>query len=274
MDNIQAYERYINFYTDFAFKKLFGTEANKDLLISFLNALFDGQEMIKDITYLSTEHLSDTPSERKAVFDIYCENENGDKFLIEMQKATQEYFKDRSIYYSTFPIREQAKQGDWNYQLKRVYAIGILNFTFDDKKSYITKAQICNTETKEVFYEKLTYIFLEMPKFNKEINELSTFFEKWLYAIKYLDKLDERPKFLQEKIFEKFFEMAEIAKFSAAERKDYEQSIKNYRDWYSIIETQRKEGIEKVAKKMKSKNYDINEIIEITGLSESEIEKL
>lgn len=114
-------ERYVNFYTDFAFKKLFGTEVNKELLISFLNSLFDGREVIKDLKYLNGEHLGHVASERKAVFDVYCENEQGEKFLIEMQKAEQDYFKDRSIYYSSFPIQEQAPRGKWNFELQRIY---------------------------------------------------------------------------------------------------------------------------------------------------------
>lgn len=306
MGNINPHERYVNFYTDFAFKKLFGTEANKELLISFLNALFAGRENIKDITYISTEHLPDSAIERRAVFDVYCESTDGDKFLIEMQKANQEYFKDRSIYYSTFPIREQAKRGDWNYELKRVYAIGILNFTFDNKEEFMTTAKICDTNTKEVFYDKLTFIYLEMPKFKKDESELKTLFDKWLYAIKNLDKLYEKPLALQEKVFLRLFEQAEIAKFTVAELQNYEASLKVYRDWYSITQTQKKEsfeegmakgmaegekigiekgekkGIEKgekqkaveIAKNLKSMNFPISQIIAATGLSESEIEKL
>lgn len=302
MVNINPHERYVNFYTDFAFKKLFGTEANKELLISFLNALFAGRENIKDITYISTEHLPDSVLERRAVFDVYCESTDGDKFLIEMQKANQEYFKDRSIYYSTFPIREQAKRGDWNYELKRVYAIGILNFTFDDKEEFMTSAKICDTNTKEVFYDKLTFIYLEMPKFKKDESELKTLFDKWLYAIKNLDKLYEKPLALQEKVFLLLFEQAEIAKFTVAELQNYEASLKVYRDWYSITQTQKKEsfeegmaegekigiekgekkGIEKgekqkaveIAKNLKSMNFPISQVIAATGLSESEIEKL
>ena len=275
----------MNFYTDFAFKKLFGTEANKELLISFLNALFDGKEDIKDITYISTEHLPDSPRERRAVFDVYCESTNGDKFLIEMQKANQEYFKDRSIYYSTFPIREQAKRGDWDYQLKRVYAIGILNFKFDDKEDFMTTAKICDTKTKEVFYDKLTFIYLEMPKFRLQESELKTLFDKWLYAIKNLDKLYEKPLALQEKVFKRLFEQAEIAKFTPVELQDYEDSLKVFRDWYSVMKTQKKEGFEEgiaqgraekieMIRKMKAKGLSATDIADITGLTIDEIEKL
>ena len=125
-EGLQA--RYINPYTDFAFKLLFGTDLNKEILIGLLNALFYGKQVIKDVTYLNTEHLGSREPDRRAVFDVYCENEKGEKILIEMQKAEQQFFKDRSIFYSTFPIREQAIKGDkWSYELKAVYVIGILN---------------------------------------------------------------------------------------------------------------------------------------------------
>ena len=290
-------ERYVNFYTDFAFKKLFGTEANKDLLISFLNAMFAGKENIKDITYISTEHLPDSAQERRAVFDVYCESENGDKFLIEMQKANQEYFKDRSIYYSTFPIREQAKRGNWNYELKRVYAIGILNFKFDDKPDFMSTIKLCDTKTKEIFYDKLTFIYLEMPKFLKQENELETIFDKWLFVIKNLDKLYEKPLALQEKVFMRLFEQAEIAKFTPVELREYEDSLKVYRDWYSVMWTKEKEGfaagekagIEKgrneerekarnekllMAAKMKADGMPADIIAKYIGLTTDEIEKL
>ena len=127
------YDRYVNFYTDFAFKKLFGTEINKDLLISFLNALLQGREEIKDISYLNTEHLGTQEYDRRAVFDVYCTNEKGEYFLVEMQKGEQQFFKDRSIYYSTFAIREQAPRGEWDYGLKGIYTIGIQNFSIITK---------------------------------------------------------------------------------------------------------------------------------------------
>ena len=99
-------ERYINPYTDFGFKKLFGTELNKELLISFLNALLQGEQTVKNVTYLNAEHLGTQEIDRRAVFDVYCEGENGEKFLVEMQRGEQQFFKDRSLFYTTFPIRE------------------------------------------------------------------------------------------------------------------------------------------------------------------------
>ena len=95
-----------------------------------------------------------------------------------MQKSKQRFFKDRSIYYSTFPIQEQAKQSDWNYALKAVYTIGILDFEFDEANSdpskYRSDVQLLDKDTHEVFYDKLTFIYFEMPKFTKTVEQLET----------------------------------------------------------------------------------------------------
>ena len=114
--------RYINPYTDFGFKKLFGTEMNKDLLISFLNALFHGEKgEITDVQYLNGEHLGEGYGDRRSIFDVYCMTDDGSRFIVEMQKAEQEYFKDRSLYYSTAAIREQAEIAKYNSSERRQY---------------------------------------------------------------------------------------------------------------------------------------------------------
>lgn len=269
-------ERYVNFYTDFAFKKLFGTEINKDLLISFLNSLFDGREVIEDLQYLNVEHLGHAVADRKAVFDVYCENNKGEKFLIEMQKAEQSYFVDRSIYYSTFPIQEQAPKGKWNFELKRVYTIGILNFVFDEKDpNYMHhEVKLMDVNKKEVFFDKLTYIYLEMPKFRKGEDELVTVLDKWLYAMKNLESLLERPKVLQDAVFKKFFEQAEIANFTPEERYDYRESQKDFWDINNVIETAERKRSLKIAKEMKNDGMTSGVIAKYTGLTEEEIEKL
>jgi len=279
-------EKYVNPFTDFGFKKLFGEEVNKDLLIDFLNNLLLGEQQIKDLTYLKNEHLSSSDTERKAIFDLYCENERGEKFIVEIQKAKQNFFKDRSVYYSTFPIQEQAKQGKWNFELKAVYTIGLLDFVFDDHKNepekIIHKIKLSDIEKHTVFYNKLTYIYIEMPKFIKTENELKTTFDKWLFVLRHLPDLQNRPKALQERIFEKLFKTAEIAKFSLKERQEYEDSLKYYRDLVNSIDTAEQDGEEKgkrkekieIAKKCLKEGLSIDVISKITGLSKEEIEKL
>ena len=280
LDYTTAHERYVNFYTDFAFKKLFGTEVNKDLLISFLNSLFDGTEVVKDLKYLNVEHMGHVASDRKAVFDVYCENDKGEKILIEMQKAEQEYFKDRSIYYSTFPIQEQAPQGKWNFELKKVYTIGILNFTFDnsDPEYLHHEVKLVDTKTQKVFFDKLSYIYLEMPKFTKTEDQLKTTFDKWLYAIKNMATLMERPVALQEAIFTRLFEQAEIAKFNPTELRNYRESQKDFWDLFAVTETAEKKGeynkALSIAKSIKKDGMSNPVIAKYTGLTEQDIQSL
>jgi predicted transposase/invertase (TIGR01784 family) len=276
-------EKYINPFTDYGFKKLFGEELNKDLLLDFLNELLkDEQGQIKDLTYLKTEHLGAAEIDRKAIFDLYCENDKGEKFIVELQKTKQNFFKDRTVYYSTFPIREQAKRADWDYELKAIYTIAILDFVFDSDKGEVNKfrydVKLKDNETNKVFYDKLTFIYLEMPKFNKTIDELETRFDKWLYVIRNLNKLDRVPEKLREQIFDKLFETAEIARFTQDQVRSYEDSLKYYRDLKNSLDTAREEGkIEgkiEVAKNLLSSRVSIDLIAKSTGLSESEIKKL
>ena len=242
-------ERYISLLTDFGFKRIFGTKPNKDLLINFLNSLFDGFQVIKDVKYLNSEHVGDVFAERKAIFDVYCENERGEKFIVEMQNAYQKYFKDRSLFYSTFPIREQAPKGaEWNFQLEHVYTVALLNFDLEeeafDKNDINHDVGLLDKKTLKVFNDKLSFKYVEIAKFNKTEEELDTLYDKWLYVLKNLSRLDERPSALKEKVFTKLFEEAEIAKFTPTELKEYEDSLKAYRDVKNSIDTALEKGRE------------------------------
>lgn len=280
-------EKYISPFTDYGFKRLFGEEPNKDLLLDFLNELLKDEEgIITDLSYLPNEKLPISLGDRRAIFDIYCTNEKGEQFIVEMQKAEQNFFKDRTVYYSTFPIQEQArnKERSWDFELKSVYTIGILDFVFEesDPDKFRHDVKLTEQETKEVFYKKLTYIYLEMPKFNKTEKELDSRFDKWMFVLKNLPKLDRVPVALKEKIFLKLFKTAEIAKLKPHEYKQYEASINAYRDLHNIKDTYFEKGIEtgekknavQVAKKMKARGMEFPLISEMTGLSVDEINKL
>ena len=292
-------ERYINPHTDFGFKRLFGSEFNKELLISFLNAMFHGEQVVEDVTYLNSEQLGDRVDERRAVFDVYCINERGEKFIVEMQNIYQEFFKDRTIYSSTFPIREQAKRGsDWDFHLKSVYTIGLLNFNFaeglENAKKWHHEVKLMEVDTKEVFYDKLTYVYVEIPKFNKREEELVTMYDKWMYVLRNLSSLMQRPSALQERVFTRLFEQAEISKFNAVELKSYEDSMNAYRDIVNAIKSAEKkkyaegraegilegraegraESMAEVARAMLAKGMDVAVISEITGLTPNQINSL
>lgn len=276
-------ERYINPYTDFGFKKLFGTAMNKELLISFLNALLEGKEKpITDIHYLNTEHLGEYAGNRNSIFDVYCQAEDGSHFIVEMQKAEQFYFKDRTVYYAASVIREQAPKGAWDYRLQDVYTVSLLNFTFPNGEfpddSYRHEVVLMDKEFKQVFYDKLTFIYLEMPKFNKTEDELEDMFDKWLFVLKNLARLWERPAALQERVFEKLFKAAEIARFTLEERRGYEDSVKVYRDLNNAINTAKRDVRmeEKLAtaQRMKADGLPIKMIAKYTELTLEQIENL
>lgn len=292
-------EKYINPFTDFGFKKLFGEEANADLLIDFLNALlFENAAQIVELTFLKNEQLGATPVDRRAVFDLYCQNERGEKFIVELQKAKQKFFKDRSLYYATFAVQEQARVGEWDFQLNAVYSVSIMDFVFDEESEHEDKfrhdVQLVETATNRVFYSKLRFVYLEMPKFNKSEDELESNSDKWLYVLKNLARLQDVPPKVQERIFLKMFQAAEIAQYNPQERQAYQDSIKYYRDLKNVIDTANTEGREEgrqigieegrqegqyekaveVAKQLKQIGMQTTQIALITKLSEDEINEL
>jgi len=240
-------ERYINFFTDFGFKRLFGSEPTKGCLIDFLNSLLEGLESpIKELSFRNTEHLGASELDRKAIFDLYCESETGEKFIIELQKAKQKYFKDRSLFYSTFPIQEQAAKGEWDFRLKAVYTIGILDFEFEEDietpDKYLYNVKLTDIETQKVFHDKLNFVYIEMPKFTKSLEQLNSHQDKWLYALKNLSLLENVPDGFRDEVFLSFFKAAEVAKLKPIEREAYEQSLKYYRDMKNVIDAAVEEG--------------------------------
>ena len=304
-------ERYISLLTDFGFKRIFGSDINKDLLIDFLNSLFNGEQVVKEVTFLNSEHVGDVYAERKAIFDVYCENEHGEKFIVEMQNAYQTYFKDRSLYYATFPIREQAPKGDnWNFKLQHVYVVALLNYDMNEEafslESINHDVGLLDKQTHKVFNNKLTFKYVEIARFNKDINELETNFDKWLYVLRNLSRLDNQPTYLRNEVFNRLFSQAEIARFDKTELKAYEDSLKAYRDIKNSLDTAKEEGraegraeglaegraeglaegraeghaegaSEKalaVARELLAMNMSIDNIKKVTGLTDDEIHNL
>ena len=295
--------KYFNPYTDFGFKKLFGEEGSKDLLIDFLNQLLPTHHQIQQLTFKNPENLADTIAERKAIFDIYCESKTGDKFIVEMQKAKIKHFKDRALFYSTFPIREQSEKGDWNFLLLPIYFIAILDFEYDENTIPKFRRDVClKDQDGDIFFDKLNFKFLQMPLFNKQEDELVTHFDKWLYFLKNLESFNHIPAILNEPIFQKGFEIAEISHLNIEQYEQYKKSLVQYLEVKNVFDTAFEEGekvgiekgieqgiekgieqgieqgiergIEKVAKALKEQNVAIEIIVESTGLSYEAIQRI
>jgi predicted transposase/invertase (TIGR01784 family) len=263
----QKTTQFINPFTDFGFKKLFGEEENKDLLISFLNTLLPDNHQIVTLTYKPSDQSGLTVFDRKAIYDLYCEGVGGSKFIVEMQKAKQTYFKDRALFYTTFPIQAQAKKGikqeedkiEWDFKLAPIYMVSVLDFVFDEDKKIPEGTVVYFVELKDQynrpFYEKLLYIYLAMPRFNKTLIELLTPQDNWLYILKNLPDLKEVPELFQRGILSKVFKVADMANLTREERRDYEQSVKQYRDLKNVTDTAFFDG--KIEGKMEEKEETI-----------------
>jgi len=280
-------DKYIDPFTDFGFKWLFGTEENKELLISFLNDLLDLQSPIVDVEYRNLEKLGLSITDRKAIFDIFCIDENKNNFIVELQRSKQKYFKDRSIYYTSFPIQEQSKKGDWDYELKKVYFIAILEFNMDNNsEDYLTEVQLCNIKTQEVFYDKLSYYYLEMPKFKKSEEELSNHLEYWLYTLNNMYKLNQVPEVLKkDKLIHQAFDISEFLALSKDKQFAYQQDLKTRLDYKNVMdyakecakEEGKKEGQKEERVEIAKKLLDILDMETIalkTGLSIEDIKKI
>lgn len=268
--------KYINPYTDFGFKKLFGEEGNKDLLIDFLNQLLPAHHQIASLDFRNVENLADLSAERKAIFDIHCKAISGEKFIVEMQKAKVKYFKDRSLFYVTFPIRDQAQQGDWNFKLEPIYFVAILDFEYDEaeERRKFRRDVALKDQDGEVFFDKLHFKFLQMPLFHLKEHELKTKFDKWCYFLKNLESFDYIPNVFNEPTFQKAFGTAELAGLTAQQRDNYEQSLIQYRDLKSALETAVEEREVEIAKNLISLGSNNDFIVKATGLTVEQIEQL
>ena len=268
---------FINPFTDFGFKKLFGSEESKPLLISFLNDLLPITDKIISLEFKNIEKLGMLEEDRRAIFDIYCRDEKNHEFIVELQRAKQEHFQDRAAYYSSFLIQDQAKKGKWDFELTPIYFIGILDFSlasFPDN-NYLHFGQITDIVSKEVMFKKLNFIYIEMAKFKKQESELANHLEWWLYFLRELVTFDEIPNEFQGDIIEGAFELAKLANMSYEDRHAYELSLKYYRDFINVVDTAKKDAREEreieIAKTMLEEGFDIKIIAKITGLTEAMI---
>lgn len=297
--------KYVDFKTDFGMKLYFGKE-NKPILIAFLNDLFAGEKIIEDLAYLETEHDGELEGDRRVIFDLHCRGLDGEFFIIEMQQLRQDFFRDRSVYYTSRLISKQVKKGKQgnDYQLPEVYFIALLEFCFDDQFStkYLYDVVLCDKHTHEVFYNKLGYKFLVLPTFVKKESELVSNMDQWFYLLKHISNMKQISKVFDKRIFSLIFKVGEVAKLDENKLMKYEASLKHRRDAEAVHNSSRragiaeglteglaegmirgkkegiamgkKEGLIEMAVKMKKSGFENKLIVDITGLPIEEIEKL
>jgi len=260
---------FINPFTDFGFKKLFGSEESKPLLMSFLNDLLPLKNKIISLEFKNIEKLGLIEEDRRAIFDIYCRDEKNQDFIVELQRAKQKHFQDRAAYYSSFLIQDQSKKGKWDFELTPIYFIGILDFElpcFSDD-NYLHFGQITDIVSKKVMFEKLNFIYIEMAKFKKQESELSGHLEWWLYFLRELVTFDDVPVEFHGDIIEGAFELAKLANMTHQDRHAYELSLKYYRDFINVLDTTKNDKALEIAKNLLDIGLDIESIEKATGIS-------
>ncbi len=272
--------KFVNPFTDMGFKLIFGQEVSKPILIEFLNSLLIGECHIKNLSFLDKEQPRTDVENRSLIYDVYCELDNGEHVIVEMQNRSQPYFKNRSIFYASRAITEQGKKGaDWDYEYKAVYVIAFLNFARKDiSEEFRCDVTLMDMKKKVPFSDKIRLVYLQLPLFTKEPNDCQDTFERIIYVLKNMDILERMPWLAQDAVFKRLASIAEVAAMSNEERSKYDESLRIYRDTISVMEGQYQEGMKKGhiedARKMKSKNYAIEDIAEITGLTPEEIKAL
>lgn len=281
----------INPLCDFGFKRIFGTEENKDVLISFLNSILSDQVgEIKTIRYLNTELLGSMPSEKHLVYDIYCTNNEGDSFIVEMQRGKQNHFSNRIISYIARAISHSLKRGDRLYDFPNIYSLNLLDFNaheFESSERFFWTINLKDDNNK-IFSRKITMTFVELRKFAAQVKEVSKEDEKyqWLYLLKNMQNIKRSELSSSNPIFDRVFEMCNYANLNTMEKEDYRKSVLEYEDVQDAVACARadgkeeglKEGMEKgiqqVARQMISMGVDVPTISKATGLSESKISQL
>lgn len=272
---------YADLLNDFMFKRIFGSEANKDVLIAFLNRMLPDMG-IEDVTFIPTYHLGESSADRQAVFDLSCQCKNGSTFIVEMQRARQRHFRERTLFYTSYPIMEQGRlareqyesekvelqhkglpvpEFKWDYHLSPVIMVSILNFSLDHSPNWPQHRYYSSYSLREETYgERMTnnlrYVFLELGRFRKEVCELSNAYDKWME-------------------FERLFNLAKIANFTAEELRTYHNSLNHMCDYANTIDYAREEGLEKGIEKGRVEGRaEVIRQLHSKGMSASEIATL
>jgi predicted transposase/invertase (TIGR01784 family) len=235
-----ALSKFLDPKNDISFRRIFGTEKNKDILIHFLNDIlgFTGKSAIQDIEFLSTIQDPDIASKKQSIVDVLCRDSSGIQYICEMQVAKTKGFEKRAQYYTAKAYSRQASKSDQYHELKEIIFIAIADcILLPDKSEYKSKHTIRDEDTNKHDLKDFYFIFIELPKFIKT-KELSNIVEKWIYFFKYADETskEELEKVIgSDVIIKKAYE--ELNRFNWSEKEfiAYEQEVKRIRDEQAVL---------------------------------------
>ncbi len=282
--------KYVDLLSDTGFKLVFGVESNKCILIEFLNALIP-EHTILDLEYLDKEKHGDLFDERVCVFDVYCRTDSGARIIVEVQKRSHDRYVERTLYYSTYPVREQVLSGSPDYSICPVYVISILQGFLrgvDTGTSVRSRFRLYDDSAGVLLTDKYNLIFIELGKFAKGLDDLDgSVLDGFYYCLKNMSNLLDRPVSLQQIIFSRLFDAARVARMTKSEHHKYNRNMITKRDIYCIAQTERRigreegleegleegmaSGIAKIVRAMKEHGLPVELIAGISGLTETQI---
>ena len=257
--------KFVDVKNDVAFRKIFGNEKKKVILISFLNAVLglEGQNRVKEVTLLNPFQLPRIAGEKSSIIDVKATDEKGSTFIVEMQVAEPAGFDKRVLYYTSKDYAGQINIGEEYPKLRPVYFIGVLDFNYFSGKNYLSSHLIVDEETGECVFKDLNFRFIELRKFNKKASELKNIIDKWAFFIKNADELEVMPSDIDDEGLREAYEEAAQHNWS---REEYDAYI------YAGIREQDERG--RVEKAIENEKYDMILVMNEEGLPLSMIAKI
>ena len=236
--------QFINPFSDWGFKHIFGREISKDLLICFLNDLFAGEFVIKSLAFGNKEQIGLSKDSREVIFDIYCTTDEGKEIIVEMQNRGQEHFIDRALYYTSRVIVNQGIKGEWDYDIRPVYTICFMNFIDPllPLGKFRTDMILADRDNGKMVSDKMVYLML--PFFEKTETECETDFERWIFVLKNMNTFERMPFLAKNAVFKKLAEISDLRTLSKKDMDKYEDSIRIMRDAYATYKYAIKTGLE------------------------------
>lgn len=280
--------KFVNPFTDIGFKRIFGQEVSKPLLLDFLNCLLKGERNITDLQFLDKEQPADYRDDRSLIYDIFCLTDTGEKIIVEMQNKEQPHFADRCLYYYSQAVSRQGERGaDWDYQIDAVYLVAFVNFNMEGlANNFRTDVVLMNKQRGIPFSDKERFIFLQLPVFKKEADECRDDFERWIYVLKNMEILDRMPWAAKDSVFHKLAEIGEVSNMTKDERLKYDAALRHYRDTLNVMRSAEDKGRQQgltegrqqaniqTAKNLLAMGLSVDQIAKATGLSCEEVMKL
>lgn len=272
--------KFVDVKNDVAFRKIFGNENRKEVLISFLNAVLLLQEnhSIVDVDILTPYQLPDLKGGKVTIVDVKAKDQNDKSYIVEMQVAEVEGFDKRVLYYASKSYSAQIDRGDHYQKLNPTYFIGILDFEVTQNTNYISRHKIIDIATHENYIKDIEFNFIELPKFTKSINELESIIDQWVYFIKNAESLELIPENLSDEGLKFAYEDADKHNWTKEELEAYDYVLMREQDDRGrlsfAIKKEKEQNRNEFAKKLIQDNQTTSKIVEYTGLTAEQVEKL